>query len=79
MATIAESLFRESQFGEVIDVPRAGSALEHPLVFDATARELKDMQARGEIEIVDEHSSQFGDDWVIDRLSFRRLGDESAR
>ena len=74
MGTIADRLYRDSAFGELQDLPRAGTALEHPLVFDATARELQAMAERGVVEIVDTHEALVGDDWLIDRLRFRKLG-----
>lgn len=30
------------------------------------------MADRGKVEIVEEHQSLFGDEWLIDDLSFRR-------
>ena len=41
MATIAQAFYRESNFGDLCELPHAGSALEHPLVYDSTARELQ--------------------------------------
>lgn len=72
MATIAEAVFRNSELGDLCELPHAGSTLELPLVFDSTARELKAMADRGMLEIVEEHQSILGDEWLIDGLSFRR-------
>ena len=47
MRTLAHSVYLESEFGVLRDLPRAGSALENRFVFDATAQELKAMAARG--------------------------------
>jgi len=73
MRTLAQALYLDSEFGVLQDLPRAGSALEHPFVFDSTARELKEMADRGMVEIVTEHRHDVGDDSLIDRLLFRRL------
>ena len=73
MSTLAETLYHESHLGELLDLPRAGSTLEHPLVYDATARDIKPMADKGLVEIVDEHQSLLGGEWVIDRLQFGRL------
>jgi hypothetical protein len=73
MHTLAQSAYLDSMFGTEEELPHAGSALENPYVFDASARELKAMAARGLVEIVDEHSSPVADELLIDRLRFRRV------
>jgi hypothetical protein len=73
MYTLAQSIYLDSTFGVEEELPRAGSALENPYVFDASARELKDMAARGLLKIVEEHVSRWGDEALIDRLRFRRV------
>ena len=74
MGTIAEAFYRDSEFGAVLELPKAGTSLEHPLVYDATARDLKRLADKGMLEVVSEHQSQMGDDWLIDGFSFRKLG-----
>lgn len=71
--TLAESAYLNSAFGEVEELPRAGSALENPYVFDASARELKLLAKKGLIEIVDEHSNRERGETLIDRMRFRRV------
>lgn len=73
MQTLAQSAYRDSIFGIDHELPRAGSALENPYVFDASARELKVLAAKGLIQIVEEHSTQGRDEALIDRLRFRRV------
>jgi hypothetical protein len=73
MRTLAQSAYCESEFGVEQELPRAGSALENPFVFDATAQELHDMARDGLIEIVDEHRHPAADGSLIDRLRFKRL------
>jgi hypothetical protein len=73
MTSLAHSLYLDSEFGIPLDVPRVGSALENPFVYDSVARELKAMAERGLIEIVAEHQRQVSNDQLIDSLRFRRL------
>ena len=73
MSTLANNVYRDSQFGVLQDLPRAGSSLENPYVFDATARELKAFASRGLVEIVSEHLVVGGTEPLIDRLKFKRL------
>jgi hypothetical protein len=70
---LARSVFLESQIGSVEELPRSGSALENPFVFDAVANDLKRMAASGLVEIVDEHRTRAGSDSLIDSIRYRRL------
>jgi hypothetical protein len=72
MYTLAQSAYLDSAFGTIQELPRVGSALENPYVFDASARELKAMASRGLVEIVEEHEAPRGGELLIDRLRFRR-------
>lgn len=71
--TLAQTTYLDSSYGIEEELPRAGSALENPYVFDASARELKVMAAKGLIEITEEHSTRVADEVLIDRLRFRRV------
>jgi hypothetical protein len=73
MYTLAQSVYLDSTFGVEEELPHAGSALENPYVYDASARELKDMAARGLLKIVEERVSRRGEEALIDRLRFRRV------
>jgi hypothetical protein len=73
MASIAMSLFLDSELGEVIELPHVGCALEHPLVFDSTAREFRELEMQGRVEILHEHQRRIGSETLIDGLRFRRL------
>jgi len=73
MRTLAESAYFDSEFGVPQDLPRAGSALENPFVFDASAKELKEMAARGLVQIVHEHRRPDASGDLIDRLTFVRV------
>ena len=73
MRSLAQTLYLDSEFGVTHGVERAGSTLENPFVYDAVAKELKDMAAQGLIEIVNERVTEVAREPLIDWLSFRRL------
>ena len=73
MRTLAQSIYADSAFGVESELPRAGSALENPYVYDASARELKALAERGLIEVVDEQTRVVGDEDLIAHLRFKRL------
>jgi hypothetical protein len=73
MRTLARSVYLDSEFGIAQELPRAGSALEVPLVFDACAKELKQMADEGLVQILDEHTADGPRPSLIDRLVFKRL------
>ncbi len=73
MASIAMSLFLDSELGAISDLPHAGSTLEHPLVYDSTAREFRALEMQGKVEILHERQRRVGDETLIDHLRFRRL------
>ena len=70
---IARSVFLESEIGAIEELPRSGSALENPFVFDAVANDLKRMAVSGLLEIVDERRTRAGPDTLIDSIRYRRL------
>lgn len=73
MKTLAESIYLDSRLGVDEELPRAGSALENPYVYDAAAQELKAMAAKGWVAITAEHTVRAGNDLLIERLRFTRL------
>ncbi len=73
MSTLADAEYRDSELGEVRELPHAGSTLENPFVYDAVARDLKAMADRGLLEIVAEQVVAAAREPLIRRLSFRRL------
>ncbi len=73
MGSIAMSLFLDSELGADTELPHAGCALEHPLVFDDAAREFHALAAQGRVEILQEHVVPAAGGGLIDRLRFRRL------
>jgi len=73
MLTLAEAAYLDSRFGLETELPRAGSALENPFVFDASARELKRLAERGLIQVTCEQTAMRADECLIERFSFKRL------
>jgi len=71
--TLAQRAYVDSELGVPYDLMRAGSALENRYVYDATARELREMAERGLIVIEDEHQVPDGADTLFDRLRFIRM------
>jgi len=73
MNTLATSAYLEAVVGSTCDLRWEGSSLENPHVFDAAAREIKDLAARGLVEIVDEKT--VGDDRtpLTAAIRFKRL------
>ena len=72
MLSLAQSLFLDSELRVEQELPHAGSTLENPFVYDAVAREIKQMAQRGLVEIVQEHTSPAGEP-LIDSLRYRRV------
>ena len=72
MRTLAQSAYLDSKFGTPQELPKAGSALENPFVYDASAQELKEMAAAGLVTILDERRTHSGTGSLIDRLTFLR-------
>lgn len=73
MRTLAQAVYQDSELGAIQDLPRAGSALENPIVYDDAARELKALAREGLIEVVSEHERPFAAGTLIDRFVFRRV------
>jgi hypothetical protein len=73
MRTLAEATYLDSRFGVETELPRAGTSLENPFVYDASARELKSLAERGLVEITRETTAVVADEPLIEHLSFRRL------
>lgn len=73
MATIAQSVYLDSQPGLVCKLKGPGTALENPYVYDDAAKELKAMAASGLVEIMSERSMQYAGDQLIGEITFKRL------
>jgi hypothetical protein len=73
MQTLAQTAYLNSEFGALSELPKAGSPLENPFVYDSCAQELKAMAARGLVKIVDERRSDGRCSGLINLLTFQRL------
>jgi hypothetical protein len=73
MRSLAETIFSESSFDVECELPRAGSALENPYVYDAAAKDLKALAERGLIQVVSEQSRLVANESLIARFSFVRM------
>ncbi len=73
MRTLARSAFLDSVQGVEHELPKAGTSLENPFVYDAAAKELKALASLGELKVVSEaFTTSFGER-LINRLRFVRL------
>ena len=73
MSTLARTLFLDSELSVDQELPRAGTPLENPFVYDAVAREFKQMAQSGLVEITAEHACIANADRLIDALRYRRV------
>lgn len=73
MSSLAVSLFLESDICVDQELPRAGTSLENPLVYDSVAREFRQMARRGLVQIVEERKRGEAEDALIESLRFRRV------
>ena len=73
MSSLAQSLFLDSEISVDQELPRAGTSLEIPWVYDSIAREFKQMATRGLVEIVQERTRDGMAGPMIESLRYRRL------
>jgi hypothetical protein len=73
MSSLARTLFLDSELCVDNELPRAGTPLENPFVYDAVAREFKQMAQSGLVEITDEHARVANAERLIDGLRYRRV------
>jgi hypothetical protein len=72
LSRLARRLLVEAPMGVDVELPRAGSALENPHVYDAVAREL--LRERQRVQLVACEPVPAADGAPIRRLVFRRIG-----
>lgn len=72
MRTYIDRLLSETPLHLDVRLSGAGTPLENPWVFDATARDLHALAARGAVDIVHEQTRSLGGQEVIVDLTFRR-------
>jgi len=70
--TLAQSAYLDSEINMPQMLSKAGSALENPFVYDASAQELKTMAAEGLVTILDEHRTHEASGSLIYKLTFMR-------
>ena len=73
MPTFAQSTYAEAELGALKELPCAGTTIENPYVYDASAQELKAMASRGLVKIVEERRNEGKPGGLITRLTFQRL------
>lgn len=73
MSSLALSLFLDSQIYVDQELPRAGTTLENPFVYDAVARDFKQMAKRGLVQIVQEKTQGGSEEALIELLRYRRV------
>lgn len=73
MSSIALQLLLESPVGTPQSLPRGGTVLENPLVYDSVAREMRGYAKEGRLEIVGERASPPADGSLTIEFTFRRL------
>ena len=72
MQTLAQTAYLDSEPGALSELPSVGTSLENPYVYDASAKEMKEMASQGLVKIVEEQrSGRLGE--LISRLTFERL------
>jgi hypothetical protein len=73
MRTLAQTAYLDSEPGALSELPSAGTPLENPYVYDASAREFKAMALQGLVKIVEVRQLSSGTGGLISRLTFQRL------
>lgn len=73
MSTIALQLVREAPLGEPSALPRAGTSLENPWVYDSVGREIRDFASSGWIEVLAVEEAPVEDGSLLTRLEFKRV------
>jgi len=73
MTDLTWNIYLDAKVGAIASLPKAGTTLEHPYVYDAAARDMMAMADQGLIEVVDFKSSAESAAQLIDNLRFRRL------
>jgi hypothetical protein len=72
MSSLAAQLLRESAYGELQALPRAGTPLENPWVYDSVGRDMREFAKRGLIEIVVDREAVHGDANLLTEFQYRR-------
>jgi hypothetical protein len=73
MGTISQELFLASTIGERVELPRCGTALELPWVYDDVAEDICALARSGKVEVLARQVQQVQGEPLITHLAFRRL------
>jgi len=73
MPTIAKRVYREATVGTIVTLPKYGTRLENRYVYDAAAREVKEMAELGRVSITDERHDSPLDSDLITYIAFIKL------
>jgi hypothetical protein len=73
LRTFAQRIYFNSPVGALSELPGAGTPIENPFVYDASAREIEEMAAKGLVRIVVERRHADDPDGLIRGLTFERL------
>jgi hypothetical protein len=72
MSSLATHLLRESAYGELQALPRAGTPLENPWVYDSVGRDMREFAKRGLIDIVVDREVPLGDSNLLTEFQYKR-------
>ena len=73
MRYLSQTLFQDSELGVLTELPRAGTTLELPLVYDRVAGDLCKMAREGALEVVSRDVETVQGEELITHLAFKRL------
>ena len=73
MGSISKDLFLESRIGERVELPRCGTTLELPWVYDRVAEDICALARSGKVEVIARQVQQVQGEPLITHLAFRRL------
>jgi hypothetical protein len=72
MTSITRRVVAGAPLGERTALPKAGTWLENPYVYDDAAREIKALAQQGDLEVVDERIAAVGSEPLIAHIEFVR-------
>jgi hypothetical protein len=73
MDGLARSLYLEAPRGVLTPLRPAGTALENRYVYDSVARDFKELEQQGLVEVVAEEMQTGSGERLIERMMFVRL------
>jgi len=73
MMTIAWHCYLETEPGSTVRLPKAGTGMENPFVFDACAFETKHLGEQGRVQVVSKRQEHAAGESLITDLVFARI------